>query len=48
LRWWEIDITYYVLRIFSVFGIARDLRHVTPSAILKAGRTIERYEHLES
>ena len=24
--WWEIDITYYVLRILSVFGIVRELR----------------------
>jgi stearoyl-CoA desaturase (delta-9 desaturase) len=25
-RWWEIDITYYLLKILSWFGIARDLR----------------------
>jgi stearoyl-CoA desaturase (delta-9 desaturase) len=25
-RWWEVDITYYVLRILSGVGIARDLR----------------------
>jgi stearoyl-CoA desaturase (delta-9 desaturase) len=26
LRWWEIDITYAVLRLMAVFGIARGLR----------------------
>ena len=26
LRWWEIDITYYALRLLSFAGIARDLR----------------------
>jgi stearoyl-CoA desaturase (delta-9 desaturase) len=26
IRWWEIDITFYVLRVLSWFGIARDLR----------------------
>jgi stearoyl-CoA desaturase (delta-9 desaturase) len=26
IRWWEIDITYYVLRALSWVGIARDLR----------------------
>ena len=26
LRWWEIDITYYVLRFLSFLGIATDLR----------------------
>jgi stearoyl-CoA desaturase (Delta-9 desaturase) len=26
LRWWEIDITYYVLKLLSLFGIATDLR----------------------
>jgi stearoyl-CoA desaturase (delta-9 desaturase) len=25
-RWWEIDVTYYVLRIFNCLGVARDLR----------------------
>jgi stearoyl-CoA desaturase (Delta-9 desaturase) len=26
IRWWEIDVTYYVLRLLSLAGIARDLR----------------------
>jgi stearoyl-CoA desaturase (Delta-9 desaturase) len=41
LRWWEIDITYYVLRIFSLFGIARDLRYVTSSAVFKVCSSID-------
>ena len=35
LRWWEIDMTYYVLRILSLFGIVRELRAPNPSSILK-------------
>lgn len=27
-RWWEIDITYYILKLLSLFGIVRDLRPV--------------------
>ena len=27
-RWWQIDVTYYVLRLFSFVGIVRDLRPV--------------------
>ena len=30
LKWWEIDITYYVLRILNVFGIVHNLREVNP------------------
>ncbi len=26
IRWWEIDITFYVLKVMSWMGIARDLR----------------------
>jgi stearoyl-CoA desaturase (Delta-9 desaturase) len=26
IRWWEIDLTYSVLKLLAVFGIARDLR----------------------
>jgi stearoyl-CoA desaturase (delta-9 desaturase) len=25
-RWWEVDITYTILKILSFLGIARDLR----------------------
>ena len=35
LRWWEIDITYYVLRILNVFGITYDLSEVDSAVILK-------------
>ena len=30
IRWWEIDITYYVLVMLSWFGITRDLRPFVP------------------
>ena len=33
LRWWEIDITYYVLKFLAVFGIVRELRTPNLSAI---------------
>jgi len=26
IMWWEIDITYYLLRLLSALGIAHDLR----------------------
>jgi len=26
VRWWEVDITFYILNVLSYFGIARDLR----------------------
>jgi stearoyl-CoA desaturase (delta-9 desaturase) len=32
--WWEIDITYYLLKLFEKIGIIRDVRGV-PSSILK-------------
>jgi stearoyl-CoA desaturase (Delta-9 desaturase) len=35
--WWEIDVTYYVLRILSVFGIVWNLRPV-PKRVLEEGR----------
>ena len=38
--WWEIDMTYYVLRLLAVFGIVWDLRPVPP-AILAEGRAID-------
>ena len=34
-RWWEIDITYYGLRILSLFGIVRGLRSPNVSEIVK-------------
>ena len=33
--WWELDITHYVLRVFSLFGLVRDL-HAPPKAIRDA------------
>ncbi len=35
--WWEIDISYYVLRFMSMLGLVWDLRPV-PHRILEAGR----------
>ena len=34
-RWWEIDITYYVLRALAVVGLVWDLRE--PPAAVVAG-----------
>lgn len=30
--WWEVDLTYYVLRILAWFGIVSDLRSPTAEA----------------
>jgi stearoyl-CoA desaturase (delta-9 desaturase) len=35
-RWWEIDITYYVLKSFSHLGLIRDMKQ-PPSHLLVAG-----------
>jgi len=35
--WWEIDITYYVLRLLALFGIVWDLREV-PEKVRTTGR----------
>ena len=35
--WWEIDVTYYVLRLLAVFGVVWDLRPVPP-AVIAEGR----------
>ncbi len=36
--WWEIDVTYYILKALSLVGIVWDLRPV-PEAILEEGRS---------
>jgi stearoyl-CoA desaturase (Delta-9 desaturase) len=36
--WWEVDVTFYLLRVLSWFGIVWDLR-MPPRAILDAART---------
>jgi len=36
LRWWEIDVTYYVLLILSLFGIVRELRAPSFSIVCEA------------
>jgi stearoyl-CoA desaturase (delta-9 desaturase) len=35
--WWEIDVTYYLLYLLSLFGIVKDLRQV-PENVLNANR----------
>jgi stearoyl-CoA desaturase (delta-9 desaturase) len=39
--WWEIDITYYLIKILSIFGIVRDLNPV-PKRILEEGLNRDR------
>jgi len=36
-RWWEIDVTFYVLRVLEVFGLVWELRRPSPAVI--AGTT---------
>ncbi len=38
--WWEFDVTYYVLRALSLFGIVWDL-HAPPKHIIEANRIAE-------
>jgi stearoyl-CoA desaturase (delta-9 desaturase) len=33
--WWEIDVTYYILKILSWLGIVWDLREVPESVYLE-------------
>src|SRR3546814_203510 len=45
-RWWEIDASWYVLKLLSVFGIVRDLK-APPDRVLRnehrlGARTIQR------
>ncbi len=40
-RWWEYDVTYYVLRTLSLVGIVRGIRAV-PQSVLDAGRARDR------
>ena len=41
--WWEIDVSWYLLRVLAALGIVRDLRPVS-SSVLAAGRRAA-YEH---
>jgi stearoyl-CoA desaturase (Delta-9 desaturase) len=38
--WWEIDITYYALRLLSLLGLVRELRRV-PEHILAEGQALD-------
>jgi hypothetical protein len=33
-RWWEIDLTYYVLRLFALLGLIWDLRRPPREVVL--------------
>ena len=35
-RWWQVDVTYYVLRAFQALGVVKDLRAVPPAIIAAA------------
>ena len=37
-RWWEIDVTYYVLRLLERFGLIWDLRRPPPRGDRRLGR----------
>jgi stearoyl-CoA desaturase (delta-9 desaturase) len=34
-NWWEIDVTYYVLRMLSAVGLVWDLRRPPPEALTR-------------
>jgi stearoyl-CoA desaturase (delta-9 desaturase) len=36
-RWWEFDLTYYVLRLFALFGLVWDLKPV-PAGLARPAR----------
>jgi stearoyl-CoA desaturase (delta-9 desaturase) len=38
--WWEIDITFYLLKVLSLFGFVRELRRV-PEKILAEGQALD-------
>lgn len=42
-RWWEVDVTYYVLRLLARLGLVWDLRR-PPPAVLESATTEERLE----
>jgi stearoyl-CoA desaturase (Delta-9 desaturase) len=40
-RWWQVDVTYYLLRLFGFVGIVRDIRPV-PRAVRDEARALDR------
>ncbi len=44
--WWEIDVTYYVLKAMSWVGLVWDIRE-PPSHVLEEGRRLDRGESVE-
>lgn len=45
LRWWEIDMTYWMIRLLGVFGLARDIQ-VAPRPNAKPGAKASRWRVL--
>jgi stearoyl-CoA desaturase (delta-9 desaturase) len=37
IRWWEVDLTYYLLCFLSKLGIARDLRGIRLADLAEGG-----------
>ncbi len=37
-RWWQVDVTYYVLRVLNVLGVVHDLRPVPATVVAEARR----------
>lgn len=42
-RWWELDVSYYVLRLLRVIGVVRSIREPTPAALVarRVGTPVE-------
>lgn len=36
IAWWEVDITYYVLRLFELFGLVSDIKKIPENALSSA------------
>ena len=36
--WWQVDVSYYVLRLMALLGLVWDLKPV-PQAVLREGRS---------
>lgn len=41
LRWWEVDLTYALIRLLSVLGLARDIRLPPPAALSSSDVPLE-------
>lgn len=36
IAWWEVDITYYVLKLFELFGLVKDIKKIPENALSSA------------